>query len=467
MPGPISVPRRLAMTLGLTVIAASGLARRAAAKPRKPDQAHHTIEAAALGLTPHPHRDQTRKLQAALVWAAQQRTILALPAGAFVCRGLVLPEGCDLIGVAGATRIVLQGTNAAITASNIDRLRLRDLSLVGAAGDPSDDKDQSRSGSAALVHLVEVASVELTGVEVRDAPRHGISLERCGGRLSACTLENIGDAAVFANNCNSLTVSSCKIDECANNGVLVWQSENRHDGAAIRDNQITNIRADAGGSGQNGNGINVYRADNVQISGNRITSVAYSAVRGNASSNIQVAGNHIRDCGEVAIYAEFGFEGAVINANVIDGAATGIVATNFNVGGRLSTITGNLVRNLVRREHEPVDKRGDGIFVEADATVSGNTIEAAATTGLHIGWGRFRRDVVATGNVICACGIGIAIDGPEPAGRVNVCANLIARSSRTAICRTMVGTIQADMSRRDGTQNAPNDRIQVSNNVIS
>ena len=52
------------------------------------------------------------------------------------------------------------------------------------------------------------------------------------------------------------------------------------------------------------------------------------------------------DVGEVAIYSEFGFEGAVIANNTVDGAALGIVACNFNEGGRLAVVQGNLIRNL-------------------------------------------------------------------------------------------------------------------------
>ncbi|HEY8128024.1 MAG TPA: hypothetical protein VIF39_04815, partial [Hyphomicrobium sp.] len=47
-------------------------------------------------------------------------------------------------------------------------------------------------------------------------------------------------------------------------------------------------------------------------------------------------------------------------------------------------------------EQEPEDKRGEGIGVEADAVVVGNTIENAPTVGIQIGWGSYMRDVAAT-----------------------------------------------------------------------
>ena len=61
------------------------------------------------------------------------------------------------------------------------------------------------------------------------------------------------------------------------------------------DNRIEDIDNRAGGSGQYGNAINVFRAGNVIVRGNRIRNCAFSAVRGNAASNLQIEGNTITD----------------------------------------------------------------------------------------------------------------------------------------------------------------------------
>jgi len=149
--------------------------------------------------------------------------------------------------------------------------------------------------------------------------------------------------------------------------------------------------------------INVFRAGNVIVRGNRIARAAFSAVRGNAASNIQIVGNGCSALGEVAIYSEFGFEGAVIANNTIDGAALGISVTNFNEGGRLAVVQGNLVRNLKPKRPagtDPNDGAGIGISVEADASVTGNVVEHAPTAGIMVGWGQYMRDVSVTGNVV-------------------------------------------------------------------
>ena len=81
------------------------------------------------------------------------------------------------------------------------------------------------------------------------------------------------------------------------------------------------------------------------VRGNHIRNAAFSAIRGNAASDIQIIGNNCAELDEVAIYSEFDFEGAVIADNVIDGTESGISITNFNEGGRLATVHGNIVRN--------------------------------------------------------------------------------------------------------------------------
>lgn len=206
----------------------------------------------------------------------------------------------------------------------------------------------------------------------------------------------------------------------------------------------------------------MFRAGSVLVSGNRISDCAYTAVRGNAASNIQIIGNSCERLGEVALYAEFGFQGAIIANNLVDTAASGISVTNFNEGGRLAVVQGNLIRNLVRREQEPEDKRGEGIAVEADAVVSGNTIENAPTVGIQIGWGAYMRDVAVTGNVIRGVRVGISVTNAADAGKCLIANNLISNAKDGAIREMDRGVFQGpDLAREPGAS----DRIHVMANV--
>ena len=159
-------------------------------------------------------------------------------------------------------------------------------------------------------------------------------------------------------------------------------------------------------------------------------------MRGNAASNLQITGNAISDVGEVAIYSEFGFEGVVIANNTVDGAALGISVTNFNEGGRLAVVQGNLIRNLKNKRPagtDPNDAAGVGIAVEADASVNGNVIENAPTAGINLGWGKHLRDVSVVGNVVRTAGYGITVSVADGAGTAVIAGNLIAGASRGAI----------------------------------
>jgi uncharacterized secreted repeat protein (TIGR03808 family) len=137
---------------------------------------------------------------------------------------------------------------------------------------------------------------------------------------------------------------------------------------------------------------------------------------------------------EVAIYSEFGFEGAVIADNVVDGAQTGISVTNFDEGGRLATVHGNIVRNLgTRRPNRPLQEGGNGIDVEADTVVSGNVIERAPRAGISAGWGQYLRNVAITGNVVHDTGFGVAVSVAAGAGIAVIANNLFAGTKRGAI----------------------------------
>ena len=90
-------------------------------------------------------------------------------------------------------------------------------------------------------------------------------------------------------------------------------------------------------------------------------------------------------------------------------------------------------------EHEPVDKRGDGIAVEADAVVAGNTIENAPGCGIMVGWGKYMRDVSVTSNLIRSARVGIGVTGDVDAGAVMIAANMISDSKDGAIRALKLG----------------------------
>ena len=235
-------------------------------------------------------------------------------------------------------------------------------------------------------------------------------LRKVSGWIKDCEIGDIGKAGLFSEDAAGLEIAHNHVRDCGDNGILVWRSAPGEDATIVSANRIERIAAKSGGSGQNGNGINVFRAGSVIVNGNRIADCAFSAIRSNSGSNCQMIGNSCARLGEVALYAEFAFEGAVIANNLVDKAAMGISVTNFNEGGRLAVVQGNLIRNLFFRKD--ADVRGIGIGVEADSVVTGNVIEGAPGYGIVIGWGRYLRDVSVTDNLIrnAHIGIGVSVD---------------------------------------------------------
>ena len=64
---------------------------------------------------------------------------------------------------------------------------------------------------------------------------------------------------------------------------------------------------------------------------------------------------------------------------------------------------GNVIRNLLPKRPigtAPDDDAGIGIYVEADASVTGDVIENAPSFGIVAGSGKYLHDVAITGNVI-------------------------------------------------------------------
>lgn len=387
-----------------------------------------------LGIVPGVGRDQTAALQVAIDHAAAKGLPLFLAPGRYAISGLHLRPGTVLMGAGEASVLSYSGTSACVIAENAANILMQNLRIDG------NSMALDRTKSDALLQLTACTRIRIDGLHIRAAGGNGMHLRRCSGRVSGCTIEGAQDSALWSEDADvgsgGLTVSSSTITDCRDNGILIWRAAKGEDGTRISDCTISRIANKSGGSGQYGNGVNVFRAAGVSVSNCRMSDCAYSAIRGNAASNIQMLGNQAHRSGEVALYAEFGFEGAMIANNVVDGAAAGISVTNFNEGGRLAVVQGNLVRNLVRREQEPVDKRGEGITVEADAVVSSNIVEGAPTAGIMIGWGPFMRDVVATGNLVRDSRVGIAVSGDPAKGHCLIASNRISGHTEGAI-RTM------------------------------
>jgi uncharacterized secreted repeat protein (TIGR03808 family) len=388
----------------------------------------HGRDATQYGVRPGSPDDQTKVLQHAIDEAAHAQAPLALPPGVYHTGMLRLQNGTQLFGVRGATRLIFNGGPSMLSSEGGGSIALANLTLDG-----SNIPLPTRRG---LVHCLGGRDIRINGCEITGSGGSGIWFEQVSGDVSGNTITSSAVTAIVSFDARGLSVSRNTILGTNDNGIEILRTTIGDDGTLVADNRIEDIKAGPGGSGQYGNAINAFRAGNVIVRGNRIRNCDYSAVRGNSASNIQITGNSVSDVREVALYSEFSFEGAVIANNTVDGAAVGISVCNFNEGGRLAAVQGNIIRNLLPKRPigtAPDDDAGIGIYVEADTSVSGNVIENAPSFGIVAGWGQYLRDVAISGNVIRKAFVGIGVSVTPGAGVALVNNNMISETPRGAV----------------------------------
>lgn len=370
------------------------------------------------------------------------------PAAEVYRSGLLhLANGAQLIGVRGATKLIFTGGASAIQSEGSDAVGLTGISFDG-SGIPL----PTRRG---LIHVLGGRDVRITDCEITGSGGSGIWLEQVSGDISGNIFANIAVTAMVSFDARGLSVARNTIAGTNDNGIEILRTAIGDDGTLVADNRIEDVKAGPGGSGQYGNAINAFRAGNVIVRGNRIRNCDYSAVRGNSASNIHITGNSVSDVREVALYSEFAFEAAVIANNIVDGAAVGVSVCNFNEGGRIAVVQGNIIRNLIPKRPigtAPDDDAGIGIYIEADSSVTGNVIENAPSYGIVAGWGKYLRDVVISGNVIRKALAGVGVSVVPGAGTALVNNNMISETPRGAVVGlNHARAVTADLS-ADGAQ---------------
>jgi uncharacterized secreted repeat protein (TIGR03808 family) len=385
-------------------------------------------DATQYGVRPGSPDDQTKVLQRAIDEAARAQMPLALPPGVYRTGMLRLLGGTQLVGVRGATRLIFTGGASMLSGDGAGGVGLTNITFDG-GGIPL----PTRRG---LVHCLGGRDIRIVDCEIAGSGGNGIWLENVSGDVSGNIITATATTAIVSFDAQGLSVSRNTIIGTSDNGIEILRNAIGDDGTLVADNRIEDIKAGPGGSGQYGNAINAFRAGNVIVRGNRIRNCDYSAVRGNSASNIQITGNSVSNVREVALYSEFSFEGAVIANNTVDGAAVGVSVCNFNEGGRIAVVQGNIIRNLLPKRPigtAPNDDAGIGIYVEADTSVTGNVIENAPSFGIVAGWGKYLRDVVISGNVIRNAFVGVGVSVTPGAGTALVNNNMISETPRGAV----------------------------------
>jgi uncharacterized secreted repeat protein (TIGR03808 family) len=403
-------------SLGVRGAAAQGLA----------DTLRGALDAETAGLVPGSPDNQSAAFSQALASAAAESRPLFLPPGRYRVAGIALPQRAHLLGVPGESILDYAGGSFFLQSRGAAMLRLHGITLDG-GGLPLD--------APALLDVEDAADLVIDDSWLTNSSAAAVNLRASAGRVERSRFTHARTIGIDVDEARGMTVSGNVAADCGDTGILIERDTESADGTLVTGNRVERIRALSGGTGQYGNGINLDKANGVIVAGNRIDDCDFSAIRCFSSDDVALTGNIATNSGEMAFYVEFASEGSVVANNLIDGAAFGISLANFfEHGGRLATVSGNIVRNIsgVSRLPRGAPIVGTGIAAEADVAISGNVVENAAR-GLALGWGPHLRDVSATGNTIRATEVGIAVSVVEGVGPALVANNLITGATRGAI----------------------------------
>lgn len=413
------------------------------------------INANSEGLRAGSINDQGKQLQNILEKASSSNQAVFIEPGRYKISNLTLPKNTRLYGTSNATIFEYAGSDHFLYAENSNHIELEGIKFDGGL---LPVKEYARAN----LGIMNVKHLSIENCHITNASQSGIETTKSSGRISNNRIDTaVGTAGIVGQANTGMMISDNVVSECANAGILVYRRDVGADSSMITNNRVKFISAVKGGTGQYGNGINTWQADGVMISNNHISDCAYSTVRSNSCSNLQITNNTCLRAGETSIYSEFAFQGALISGNIVDGGARGISIANLDHGGRLTVCSNNLVRNIHENAPYPDDQHifGTGILAEADIAITGNVIERTSRFGMLLGWGEYLRNITASSNIIRDTKTGFYVSVVEGAGLVSISNNVIARASHGIVGYRWQEAVTGDMV-KEGASNYANISLQ-------
>jgi uncharacterized secreted repeat protein (TIGR03808 family) len=417
------------------------------------------LAASELGVGPDLKTDQSRALQKAIDSAIAKGADLYLPPGKYIAGGLSILKPLRILGTPGLTVLRSPDGNSILEIAGAKHVTLSGLTFDGRGKKPEGEAFRKALASAAGCEHLLIEACEFLGSETS-----GLALDRCSGRIVGNRAGFIEKTGIFAFDSAGLEISGNHVHDIGNNGIQVWRTDQKEDGTIVSNNRVERVAFKDGGNGQNGNGINIWKAGNVLVSNNRVSDCGFSAIRNNSGHNCQIVGNNCSRLDETAIFVEFAYEGAVVANNLIESAASGISITNLDQNGRLAVCSGNLVRKMSGAKSNP-ESTATGIHGEGEVAITGNVVEEAGYIGISLGWGPYCRTLSAVGNTVRDCGIGITASLYQGASEAMIANNFISGAKTAAIAGMDHKTpVTGDLAKPGAEVPA---QLKISGNVVS
>jgi uncharacterized secreted repeat protein (TIGR03808 family) len=400
-----------------------------------------SLNAADYAVTPNSGRDETQRLQAAINDAQAKHLPLFVPAGSYHIGTVTITAPLALYSTAGgaAFRGTAQGPCIAVAPSRsggpLAHVCISEITMDGA----DSPAPPNRLG------LIDVSQVDDLVVErcvLRNSKVGGIRLSQVSGRIANNLIDSAAETSISSRD-GRVTIDGNTISSSGNQGIQVSRSRIGDDGSIVSNNRISATRANRRGSGAYGNAILIYRAGKVAVTGNKISSSAFSAIRANSASDVQTIGNESVSNQECAIYIEAPdatdtYNGCLVANNIVRDCGAGINVVNQDYGGRRGIVTGNQI--VGSRNKRIVDGTytyetwGTGITACADVVVSDNILEDCESWGIILDPTNYARApgafiAQASNNMLKNCAGGIVFCRNDASGYICIGGNTIYKVS--------------------------------------
>jgi uncharacterized secreted repeat protein (TIGR03808 family) len=347
----------------------------------------------------------TNQLQSLINKASKSNGVVSLAAGTFETDTLSVTTTLKIEGVPGRTVLksstgapifeIANAENVFISGITFDSQKLKPDGKAGGAGGTSDDEAKFQ------VSALQCKNIHIENCIFRQAETCGLGLDACTGRIIGNQFFDVEQAAILAGRWRGqyerrgLEISGNRLEKIGNNGIVIEHgvATSEDDSSIVSNNIIDGVRS-KNGTGQHGNGIYIFASDNVIVSNNRISNTDYSGIRNTSSKQVVITGNMVSRSSEVAIFVEYAFETAVVDANIIDESFRGIeLSGGEGILGFNGICSNNIVRHTNRVTVNVGAGKHIGINVTAINTIAiGNIVETVGENEFGPGIGMLFQD---------------------------------------------------------------------------